>query len=67
MPLMRCTKDGKKGWKWGTEGACYLGPGGREKAKRQGRAIERSKNMSGEKSTESAKDLADLHIIEPEE
>lgn len=39
MPLMRCTIDGKPGWKWGEGGTCYLDPGGREKALEQAKAI----------------------------
>jgi hypothetical protein len=39
MPLMRCQKNGRKGWKWGTNGTCYIGQGAREKAAKQGRAI----------------------------
>ena len=64
MPLMRCQENGKSGWKWGSEGHCYSGPGGKGKAKKQGRAIERNKHMKGEKSTESGKDLAELYLDE---
>lgn len=24
MPITRCSKDGKPGWKWGESGACYI-------------------------------------------
>lgn len=43
MPVKRCTKGGKKGWKWGNKGTCYLGPSGKAKAEKQGRAIEANK------------------------
>lgn len=43
MPVKRCQKDGKKGWKWGDNGKCYVGPNGKSRASRQGRAIEASK------------------------
>lgn len=43
MPVQRCTKDGKKGWKWGEQGTCYTGSGAKEKAAEQGRAIQASK------------------------
>lgn len=43
MPLKQCTSDGKSGWKWGDEGKCYTGPDAKEKAKKQGRAIESGK------------------------
>ena len=41
MPVRRCTKDGKKGWRWGS-GKCYTGQGAKAKAKQQGRAIRAS-------------------------
>ena len=44
MPLMRCTKDNKSGWKFGKSGHCYTGPGARQKAIKQGQAIEISKH-----------------------
>lgn len=43
MPLKRCQSGGKSGWKWGDAGKCYTGEGAREKAARQGAAIESSK------------------------
>ena len=43
MPLQKCKKNGKDGWRWGSEGECYLGPSGKNKATRQGIAIEISK------------------------
>lgn len=48
MPLMRCGK-GRKGWKFGKSGKCYLGRGAREKAARQGRAIKRSQMLRKKK------------------
>ena len=39
MPLMKCQKDGKDGWKWGKGGVCFTGPGGRSRAAAVGRAI----------------------------
>lgn len=47
MPLQRCQVNGKKGWKWGSSGKCYTGPGARTKALEQGRAIEASKRRRG--------------------
>lgn len=49
MPVIRCVKDGKPGWKYGEEGFCYTYTPGNEKssneAKRkaylQGAAIEK--------------------------
>lgn len=43
MPVMRCTSNGKKGWKYGKSGKCYTGSDAKEKAARQGRAIEANK------------------------
>lgn len=47
MPLTRCTKNGRSGWKWGEGGACYTYTKGnakseaqaKEKAMAQSRAI----------------------------
>ena len=39
MPLKRCQINNQKGWKWGDEGKCYVGPDAKEKALKQGRAI----------------------------
>lgn len=43
MPLMKCVKNGKSGWKWGSSGTCYIGKTGKTKAAKQGAAIEASK------------------------
>lgn len=50
MPVQRCKKDGKPGFRWGVEGFCYTyNPGdvkakeaARRKAGAQGRAIQAS-------------------------
>lgn len=44
MPVKRCQKDGKSGFKYGDSGKCYTGKGARAKAEKQGRAIEASKH-----------------------
>ena len=53
MPLLRCSKDGQRGWKWGEGGACFVGPNAREKALEQGRVVEarqsQTKSKDGEK------------------
>lgn len=47
MPLVKCMKDGKPGWKWGKENkSCFTGPNGKKDALRQGRAIEINKRKS---------------------
>jgi len=53
MPIKRSTKNGKPCYKWGDAGKCYPYTAGdassraraKNKAKKQGRAIERSKYM----------------------
>lgn len=50
MPIKKCQKDGKSGYKYGDSGTCYTGPGAREKAAKQGRAIEISKHSQSENS-----------------
>jgi len=43
MPIQKCQRNGKKGWKYGKSGFCYTGRDALEKAKKQGRAIALSK------------------------
>jgi hypothetical protein len=45
MPVMRCIKNGKKGWKYGSSGFCYTGKDAKSKAEKQGRAIQASKKQ----------------------
>lgn len=52
MPVEQCQANGKPGYRWGKEGACYTYTEGSErsrerargKAERQGRAIEANKH-----------------------
>jgi len=46
MPIQKCTKDGKSGFKYGDEGTCYVGANAKKRASRQGRAIKASQNTS---------------------
>lgn len=39
MPVQRCTRNNRRGFRWGASGKCYTGPGARGKAAKQGRAI----------------------------
>ena len=64
MPIERCQANGTSGYRWGKQGKCYTGPGAREKAAEQGRAIERQKHMKGEKNDLSTQDLTDLYLYE---
>ena len=42
MPVQRCQKNNKPGYKFGKTGTCYTGPSAKAKAERQGRAIKAS-------------------------
>jgi hypothetical protein len=42
MPVKKCTKNGKPGFKAGDSGTCYTGPGAKEKATKQLQAIKTS-------------------------
>lgn len=42
MPIKRCMKNGKKGYKWGNQ-KCYTGPNAKKKAKQQAKAIKASR------------------------
>jgi len=42
MPVKPCQRGGKKGYKWGDKGKCYLGPGAKKKAAEQGGAVKAS-------------------------
>lgn len=44
MPLKRCQKNGKRGWKFGDSGFCYTGADAKRKAEEQGRAIKANKD-----------------------
>lgn len=44
MPVKECQRNGKKGYKWGDQGYCYIGEDAYDKALAQGRAIEANKN-----------------------
>lgn len=54
MPVERCRRDGKPGYRWGEEGKCYIYPPGdeearkraRQKAAEQGRAIKARETQS---------------------
>ncbi|MEM3063129.1 MAG: hypothetical protein QW303_06280, partial [Nitrososphaerota archaeon] len=59
MPIKPCQYKGQKGYKWGDSGKCYTGPNAKEKALKQGRAIEIRKHMNGEQ--------ADFSIFSPEQ
>ena len=39
MPLIKCQQNGKKGWKYGPNGTCYIGKTGKKRAIRQMKAM----------------------------
>jgi hypothetical protein len=49
MPVMPCVKNSRKGFKWGHQGTCYVGPNARELAIAQGRAIKYSESKGKKK------------------
>ena len=61
MPIMKCQKDGKSGYKYGESGHCYTGPGAREKARKQGQAIEISKHKA-ERTHDIVRELVDAIV-----
>ena len=48
MPIERCKRNGKLGYRFGKSGKCNIGPGARAKAQRQERAIRASGFMENE-------------------
>lgn len=44
MPVMKCSKSGQSGHKWGEAGVCFVGSDSEEKAKQVGRAIQAGRN-----------------------
>lgn len=42
MPVQKCTKDGKSGFKYGSTGKCYMGKEAKKKAIKQGLVVARS-------------------------
>lgn len=39
MPVRKVTENGRTGYKWGSSGKTYFGPGAKAKAETQGRAV----------------------------
>ena len=70
MPVLRCQKDGKQGFKWGSAGVCFTsgkdGKSPRERALSVGRAIaaERARRMGKHQRTGIAAQL--IYKQEPE-
>jgi len=60
MPLMRCQKNGKSGWKFGKNGHCYTGKDAKLKAIKQGFAI----NPDEMKKYLASSDISDDEAID---
>ena len=61
MPVMKCQKNGKPGYKWGQSGVCFLGPNARARALAVGRAIAANKDRSDTMERQSFQlDVKDL-------
>ena len=65
MPLVRCSKDGKSGWKWGKDNtSCFTGPNGKKQAIKQGVAIEGPEKFAAEASEEEVNEaIGNLDIV----
>ena len=46
MPVIRCQKNGKNGWKVENTNNCFIGPDAKKKAERQLRAIKINQNKA---------------------
>lgn len=74
MPVQRCSSGDTSGWRWGKEGKCYTGPGGKKKAIKQGVAIEGPKKFAAKATQGEVTPLdccitkADMHdlVLDPE-
>jgi hypothetical protein len=65
MPLVKCTKDGKSGWKFGQNNtSCFTGPNGKKDAIKQAIKIygpeEFKKHMESGFAEENKSELIDL-------
>ena len=40
MPVQRCMKNGKPGWRWGSRGKCFTGKDARKRALADRKRIE---------------------------
>lgn len=66
MPLQRCESNGVSGWKWGDRGRCYVGDDAKQRAVRQGIAIEGPETVR--RILRGSRQLEDLEarLLDPE-
>jgi hypothetical protein len=66
MPIMSCTVNGKKGYKWGPSGKCYTGPNARNRAAAQAAAAYshgfREKNLTAEQIKDMGNAIAEVVV-----
>lgn len=60
MPLEKCSSDGKSGWRYGKSGHCYVGPGAKKKAIKQGLAEQYNGGETFKASDETQIDVYDV-------
>lgn len=64
MPLQRCLREGKAGWRWGREGYCFTGDNAKNKALSQAVAILRSqardRGLAGDEIDRYVKDKLEI-------
>lgn len=64
MPLKKCVKNGKSGWKAGNSGNCYTGKNGKQSAQKQYVAIQLSQQRAGKPSEFDKASLPSAAMIE---
>lgn len=66
MPIVRCTKDGKSGWKVKNTNNCWTGPGAKRRAYLQWYAIDKEEMKKELKKGDINKEIASELIEDPE-
>lgn len=59
MPVMFCTKNGRRGHKWGENGVCFVGARSKQKAHAVGRAVIAKRMRSDAVDTKPTQQMAD--------
>lgn len=64
MPLKKCKDSKDSGYKWGDSGTCYTGKDAKQKAIKQGLAIEGPENFKNKiNSSEIELDTTDINTV----
>ncbi len=64
MPVLSCSRDGEKAWKWGPSGVCFKGESGRKRALAVGRAINAQRSKSDNEDDWSAQAELEAAILD---